>query len=239
MTLSLPISVIIFNLIIGLTFSGFVPANPVSTQMILINVLYVLLGSSMAIYVYKFKKAFLLVICSFVVIFSMYMLLMLAYRAASVGDIIENSMRELIWIYGALICFVLFFRYAEVKLNFAEALHIKELTEEDTNLKYDTGTCSGCGQATVIAREISSGSAKNKFCFCDHCGSYIRGNPLTGTLLGIVMLCMTLILLYAMNAGSERSASDSLNLLFVLFLYLGGRTLYLGVMATLKAASGK
>ncbi len=239
MTLTLPISIIIFNLIIGLVFRGFVPANPASTQIILINVLYALLGSSMAIYVYKLRKAFLLVLCSFVVIFSMYTLLMLAYRAASIGDVIENSMGELSWIYGTLVCFVLFFRYAEVRLNFAEALNTKELVEEGTNLKYDSGTCSRCGQVTVTAKEKSAGGAKKMVYFCDHCGMYIRGNPLTGTVLGIVLLSMTLIFIYAMNAGNERSASDTLNLLFLLFLYLGGRSLYLGVKSTLKAAGGK
>jgi hypothetical protein len=60
---------------------------------------------------------------------------------------------------------------------------------------------------------------------------------LTSMALGIVLMSMSMLFMYAMNAGNERSASAALNLLFGIFLYLGIRSFYLGIQSTYKAMS--
>jgi hypothetical protein len=239
LTLMIPLSVTVFNIILGFVFRGFVPVNPESTQILLFDVLYLCLGTAMAIYVYKVRRTFFIILCSFAVLFVVYLLLMLAYNAASVGAIIENTLAELAWLYAALVSFVFFFRYSEVKLDFAEAISVTEKTEKKTNLKYDTGICTKCGQSTVVAKERTGGGAKKIVFFCDHCGRFIKGNPLTGMVLGIVLASISILFMYGMNAGSERSASAALNFLFGIFLYLGIRSFYLGIRSTYKAIGRK
>jgi hypothetical protein len=239
LSLMIPISVIVFNIILGFAFRGFVPANPETLQIMLFNVMYFLLGTAVAIYIYKLRKSFLIILSSFAVLFVVYLLLMLAYKAAAVLAIIENTLSELAWLYAALVSFVFFFRYTEIKLDFAEAAEITEKTEKDSNLKYDTGRCTKCGQPTVVAKERKAGGAKKMLLFCDHCGRFIRGNPLAGVVLGIVLISMSAIFIYAMNTGNERTASAALNLLFGIFLYLGIRSFYLGILSTFKATVRK
>ena len=238
-TLMIPLSVIIFNIILGFVFRGFVPVNPESTQSTLFNILYLCLGTAIAVSIYKFRKSFLIIFCSFAVLFILYLLLMLAYKAAPIGVIIENTLSELAWLYAALFSFVFFFRYTEAQLDFAEVTDIAEKTDKKTNLKFETGICTKCGQATVVAREKETGKAKNMFFFCNHCGRFIKGNPLTGMVFGIVLISVSILFMYGMNAGSGRSASATLNFLFAIFLYLGIRSLYIGLRSTYKAAGKK
>jgi len=239
LTLMIPLSVIVFNIILGFVFRGFVPVNPEGTQIMLFNVLYLFLGTAIAISIYKLRKCFLIIFCSFAVLFIVSLLLMLAYKAATVGVIIENTLAELAWLYAALVSFVFFFRYTEAKLDFAEATDVAEKTEKKTNLKFDTGICSKCGQTTVVAKEKETGGTKKMVFFCDHCGRFIKGNPLTGMVLGIVLMSVSILFMYGMNAGSGRSASATLDFLFGIFLYLGIRSFYLGIRSTYKAVRKK
>ncbi len=239
LVLIIPISFIVFNMVLKFIFRGFTDANPESTLMVLRNILYCCLGATMAIYIYKIKKGFLIVICSFAVLFALYYLLRLTFEPAPVMAMTTAIFSELAWVYATLISFILLFRYSEMKLDYAEARDIVEKIEKKTNLKYDSGICTKCGHATVIAKERDTGGSKKMVFFCDNCGRFIKGNPLTGVVLGAALTLLAIIFLYGMNAGSGRSAGGTLNLLFAIILYLGVRSLYMGVRTTYKAGAKK
>lgn len=239
MALMVPLSVIVFDAVLGFVFRGFAQANSEGTFKMLLNVSYLCLGTAISIYIYKLRKCFQVIMCSFFVLFILYLLIMNTFRAGDTGAIIENILTEIAWIYSAIVVFVLFFRYAELKLDYAEARDIVEMTEKKTNLKYDNAVCNKCGQTTVIAQERAPGGPKKIAFFCDHCGRFIRGNPLTGTALGLVLTSVSILFMYGMNAGDQRSSGATLNLLFAIILYLGVRTLYQGIRSTYKAALDK
>jgi hypothetical protein len=239
MTLMIPLSIIVFDAVLGFVFRGFAQSNSESALTILLHALYLCLGAAVSIYIYKLRKCFLIILGSCSVLFILYLLLMKTFTAVDTGAIIENILTEIAWIYTALVISVLFFRYTELKLDYAVARDVVEITEKKTNLKFSRGICNKCGQATVVSQEREPGGAKKITFFCDNCGRFIRGNPLTGTAFGLVLISLSILFMYGMNAGDQRSAGATLNLLFAIILYLGIRSFYLGIRSTYKAAVNK
>lgn len=238
-SLLIPISILVFDVVLGYIFRGFLQENSETIYMVLINILHLCLGACLAAYVYRFRKSYLIILCSAVVLIVMQVLIQSSYLPNSIESIIGNILAERIWIYIPLLIFIYLFRYSEARLDFAEAINVSEQTDKTTNLKYNSGTCSKCGGITVVAREKIAGKNKKIEFFCDHCGRLIRGNPLTSAVFGLALVILAIAFLYAMNAGSQRSAVDAFNLIFCIVLFVGAKSLYNGIRWTHRSLTWK
>ena len=237
--LIIPIAIIIFDVVLGLMFRGFAQANSESTLKKLLHALYLCFGTTASIYIYKLRKCFLVISSSCSVLFILYLLLFKTFTANDTGMLLENILTEIVWIYAAFTAFVLFFRFTEFKLDYAEARDMVEVNDEKANLKITRAVCSRCEQPTILSQEKERGGRKEINWFCQSCGRYIRGNPLTNTVLGLALSAVSVLFMYGMNAGNHRSAGATLNLLFAIILYLGIKSLYLGITSTYRAIADK
>ncbi|MFA5074202.1 MAG: hypothetical protein WC539_09955 [Nitrospirota bacterium] len=228
-------AIIIFDIILGLVFHGFTKENSTATQDALIHTLYFCFGAAAAIPLYHYKKNLIIILSSGCLVVGLQLLILSAGKTVSLWPLLQTVFLEKIWAYGALLVFIQVFRYAEMNMDYAQAENIVETIDEATNKKLDMARCSKCGGRTVVAREWNIRGTKKQVFFCECCGRYIKGNPLTGLVLGVVLIVTSIGLAYGMNAGSGRSPSDdAINILFVAMFALGIRSLYMGIRSVFR-----
>jgi hypothetical protein len=237
--LLIPISFIAFNLIIGIMFRGFLQSNSESTFKIILGAFYLCLGCGIAPYIYKFRKSYLIILCSFVVLLLFQVLIGLSLQPGALGEVIEKSLSEIFWVYLSMVLCVLLFRYSEARLDFAEARDVVEKTGKKANKKFSEGICSKCGGVTIVSKERETSGGNRLEFFCDRCGRFVHGNPLPNTVIGLILVTISLLFLYGLNSNNQDSLISAFNLLCLIVLFVGAKTCYSGLRWTLHAISKK
>ena len=237
--LLIPISFIVFNIIIVIMFRGLLQSNSESTFRIILGAFYFCLGCGIAPYIYRFRKSYLIILCSFVVLFLFQVLIEFSLNRGAPGEVIKKIFSEIFWVYLSMALCVSFFRYSEARLDFAETKDIVEKTDKISNRKYSEGICTKCGGVTIVAKEReTSGGSRIEF-FCDNCGRFIRGNPLPNTIIGLLLVTISCLFLYELNSNNQESVISAFNLLCLIVLFVGAKTFYSGLRWTLQAIAKK
>ena len=238
--LLIPISFIVFNIVIGFMFRGSLQSNPETTFKMLLKAFYLCLGCGIAPYIYRFRKCYLIILCSCVGLFLFQVLIAVPMKPDAHGvviGIIGNTLPQVVWVCLPLTLCVFIFRYSEARLDFAEVKDILEKTDKETNKKYSQGICTKCGAVTIVSSERESpGRNKIEF-FCDNCGRFVRGNPLPNMVIGLVLIAIAMLFLYGRNSNGQDSLISAFNLLFLIVLYVGAKTFYASLRWTLHTAS--
>ena len=237
--LLIPISIIVLNLIIGIMFRGLLQSNSESTFKILLGAFYLCLGCGIAPYIYRLIKSYLIILCSFVVLFLFQVLIEFSLNRGVPEEVVEKIFSEIFWVYLSMSLCVSSFRYSEARLDFAEIKDIVEKTDKISNKKYSEGICTKCGGVTIIARERETSGGNRIEFFCDHCGRFVRGNPLPNTIIGLLLVTISMLFLYGLNSNNQESVISAFNLLCLIVLFVGAKTFYSGLIWTLQAIAQK
>jgi len=234
--LTIPMTILTFDIITGYMFRGFASKNPGMETLILRNILHVCLGSCMAANVYKLRKAYTVTAAAAAVTVALQLLIFLAMRVGFSFDVLVVIAAERTALFASLVLVVLLFRHFEQRLDFAEVSGQVEL--EDTKSKYTAARCGRCGSQTVISRERQPGKGRKNEFFCDNCKIYIRGNPLPGAVIGLMFMVISVSILYGTNDALDESALSAFNLLWVMIIFIGARSFYFGIKWTLYSLKG-
>ena len=237
--LLIPISFIVCNIIIGIMLRGLLQSNLESTFKILLGAFYLCLGCGIAPYIYRFRKSYLIMLFSFVVLFFFQVLIEFSLNRSAPGGVIQKILSEIFLVYLSMALCVLLFRYSESRLDFAEAKDIVERTDKISNKKYSEGICTKCGQVTIVAKERKSSGGNRIEFFCDHCGRFVSGNPLPNTIIGLLLVTISMLFLYGLNSNNQDSVISAFNLLCLIVLFVGAKTFYSGLRWTIQAIAKK
>jgi len=237
--LLIPISIIVLNIIIGIMFRGLLQSNSESPFKIILGAFYLCLGCGIAPYIYRFRKSYLIILCSFVVLFLFQVLIEFSLNRGALGEVVEKIFSEIFWVYLSMSFCVSFFRYSEARLDFAETKDIVEKTDKISNKKYSEGICTKCGGVTIVAKEREKSGGNRIEFFCDHCGRFVRGNPLPNTIIGLLLVTISMLFLYGLNSNNQESVISAFNLLCLIVLFVGAKTFYSGLIWTLQAVAKK
>lgn len=162
----------------------------------IIYLVYAVCGMALATVVFKEQHALSLVFtslgttlvlrCAFVALMFPVLHGRLAEPFQSVGLALAKAfwgtLIQAVYIYLPLLAGMRFLRKTEMQFGFAEPTDVKWNADSD----FDEGTCKTCGKRTVIAvsRSLPFLGKSDRY-FCQHCHSFIGGNPLVSTLQGI------------------------------------------------------
>ncbi len=237
--LLIPISFIVLNVIIGIMFRGLLQSNSESTFKIILGAFYLCLGCGVAPYIYRFRKSYLMMLFSFVALFLFQVLIEVSLNRSAPGEVIETTLCEIFLVYLSMALCVLLCRYSESRLDFAEAKDIVEKTDKISNEKYSEGICTKCGEVTIVAKEREPSGGNRLEFFCDHCGRFVRGNPLPNTIIGLFLVTISMLFLYGLNSNNQDSVISAFNLLCLIVLFVGAKTFYSGLRWTIQAMAKK
>ncbi len=229
----LPVAIIVFDMILGLIFSKYLQTAAEADWLLIAFLLSISLGVWLADYFYRFKKVSYIILISFLLLFLYRFLMAAIFIPDAVGQAMTNTLKEGFVIYISLSLFSFLFRYFERKLDFAEIKNIFTSTDPIIKKAYESGTCSKCGDITVIGKErfISFIGMSSKY-FCDNCNRFIKGNPLNNILLGITESICSFLFMggIASNMQGKSSPYSSIVILILLVgIYDGIKRVFFGI----------
>jgi hypothetical protein len=137
--------------------------------------------------------------------------------------VITNTALEIPFVFAPLIIWGWLLTRAEPRLHFTTVSNVRRDQKTPKGSKYDDGECGKCGQTTVTAVEgITGFLGKRQRFFCEHCKTFIHGNPMTAMVDGfaaavISFVVFTGFVLTSPNSGSTSNAHN----LFGMFLLVG------------------
>lgn len=232
----LPVVIIAFDMILGLTFSKYVQTADEADWRLIAYLFYISLGIWLADYIYKLKKVTPIILISFFVLFFYRFLIVSIFKPEAIGQAMTNTLEEGIAVYLSLACFSFLFRHFETKFDYAEITNKFESTDPITKKKYDSGTCSKCGGITVVGRErfISFFIGKGSEYFCGNCSRFIMGNPFNNILLGITESVASFLFAIGLASNVQEKSPPYLSI-FVLVLLVG---VYDGIKRAFFGLSG-
>lgn len=136
--------------------------------------------------------------------------------------VVTNTALEIAFIFVPLIVWGWLLKRAEPRLNFTTVSNVRRDLKTPKGAKFDDGTCGRCDKSTVIAVEgITGFLGKRQRFFCQHCGTFIHGNPLTAMVDGfaavVSFVFFTGFVLTSPSGGNTSTAHS----LFGAFLIVG------------------
>jgi len=147
------------------------------------------------------------------------------------ATLLMNTSLEIAFIFVPLIMWGWVLKRWEPRLSFTTVANVRRDLKDKEGDKFDDATCGKCGETTVIAVQGFTGVlGKRERYFCQHCRTFIHGNPLTAMVDGLAAAVISFAFLCGLAltypTGSTTSGPHSLGVLF----------LFVGVCAGLKKA---
>ena len=111
------------------------------------------------------------------------------------------------------------------KYKYAEVINVKYRSADGG--KSDVGICTNCNEKTVVMKErFISFLPKKEIFFCDNCGVFIDGNPVTSLWWGISTTVITFFFLIVLGAKVTEhtgpyNSSPTFSYLALAFLFFG------------------
>lgn len=243
----LPATIILFDFILGITFFKLSQELAKSEWRLIAYLLYFSLGIWLADYIYRLKKATLIIAISFFLLFIYRFLIVAAiYKPEVLGQAMINTLEEGLVVYITLSLFSFLFRHFEQKFDFAEIKKTFESTDPITKKKYDSGTCSKCGGITIIGRErfisFLSFLGKSSEYFCGNCNRFIMGNPLNNIFLGITESAASFLFMIGLASNMQRESSSYSSIFFLVLLvgvYDGIKRAFFGLSGVKRSLSNE
>jgi hypothetical protein len=196
----------------------------------------------MAEYFYKIKKAMVIIVLSFFLLFLYRFIIISIFSPDSLGLAMSNTLKEGLVLYVSLFLFCVFFRHFEPKFDYAEIKDKHKSVDINTKKRIETGTCSKCGVSTVIGkqRSINFLGMSTEY-FCKNCKRFIRGNPLNSIFMGIteaIVFSLLTIAYFATLEGNSTSSTSStiLVLVYIVAIYDGIKRAYYGIRGVVRSA---
>jgi hypothetical protein len=137
--------------------------------------------------------------------------------------VITNTGLELVFIFVPLIAWGWLLKRFEPWLNFTTVTNIRTDLKDVEGEKFDDGTCGRCDKTTVVAVQGFTGFlGKRQRFFCQHCRTFIHGNPLTAMVDGFAAAVISFVFFTGLVLTSPSSGSTSTaHNLFGMFLLVG------------------
>jgi hypothetical protein len=149
------------------------------------------------------------------------------------ATVITNTALEIAFIFVPLIVWGWLLERAEPRLDFTTVKNVQRDLKTPKGSKFDVGMCGRCDKSTVVAVEgITGFLGKRQRFFCEHCGTFIHGNPLTAMVDGFAAAVISFVFftgfVLTLPSGGNTSTAHS----------LFGAFLLVGICAGLKKAGG-
>lgn len=199
-----------------------------SQRLIVIFLLYSSLSIFVAGSVYRYKKAWLmLIIASLALVFFRSLFAVAFFDVTLTSYVVIYTCAEALIVFLVALGFISIFKVADRKFRFAEIRDIKcDVEDPDTNVKYDVAVCCNCGNTTKIAKPRAFPGleflGKKEIHFCGCCGIFLRNNPFVSTLLGISETVFSSFLLLGLAVQDQSSTTHNGALLFAFFGVIDG-----------------
>lgn len=243
-------SVIFIDALFGMYSSALSKIGDAWFLRTMLLLIYVSSGVFAAGYFYKLEKFTVAVILSFVSLFVLRGVLLALFASSAlnesatsnvdmtpaIGTAMLNTFLAAVFVYVPLIACSYLLKQTEPRFDFGEALNIKRnIKDLVSKKKHDEGTCNKCGQVTIIAKERAiEFFGKSERYFCEHCKSFIGGNPVKAALQGIAesIFCFFVFIgLVAIQDASRDHATSIMTLVMLIGVFDGFRRCWTGLMA--------
>lgn len=229
------VGVTVFGLFIGWCMAGLATVTEPLYFSIITCLTYLAVGMALAPLVFKEKHfllavflslgTFLLLRCILIVGMFHVLQFKLEEQFHSAGSIFARAfwvvLIQSVCIYLTLLVGVWILKKTEVRFGGAELIDI------EVKPKAEEGTCSACGKRTVIAaeREILSFLGMKKRYLCQHCLSFIRGNPVVAILEAISQIVIGSVIFVGVFVNIATVNSNNQTYIWVALLALGSYAL--------------
>jgi len=229
----LPVTIIVFDMILGIIFSKYVQTAAEADWRFIGYLFFISLGVWLADYFYRFKKISFIIVISFFLLLLYRFLVVAIFMPDALGIAMTNTLEEGLVIYISLSLFSFLFRHFEQKFDFAEIKNEFESTDPVTGKKFGSGTCSKCGEITIISRERSLGFlGRSSEYFCGNCKRFVMGNPLNNIFLGITESVASFLVMGGLASNMQVKSSSYFGIIILMLLigiYDGIKRVFFGI----------
>lgn len=140
---------------------------------------------------------------------------------------LSNTGFEIALIFVPLVAWGWLLQRCEPRLNFTTVSDIRRDLKDTEGDKFDDGTCGRCAKTTVIAVQGFTGFlGKRQRFFCQHCRTFIHGNPLTAMVDGFAAAVISFVFftgfVLTSPSGGNTSTAHSLFGMLLLVGICGG-----------------